>query len=180
MVDIAHDLKKNYVVWEEVFVNGVKISNETVVEVWKGRSGTWKDTMNAVTKSGHKAILASPWYLNIISYGVDWEGYYVIEPTDFNGTAEQNKLVMGGSAAMWGEFVDGTNILQRIWPRASAVGKLPSISSDSKGFVSRAALERQVSEPARPSAMAIERVALQNARPGSPCSASDSESKRQS
>ncbi|CAG5113403.1 Oidioi.mRNA.OKI2018_I69.chr2.g7514.t1.cds [Oikopleura dioica] len=123
MVDIAHDLKKNYVVWEEVFVNGVKISNETVVEVWKGRSGTWKDTMNAVTKSGHKAILASPWYLNIISYGVDWEGYYVIEPTDFNGTAEQNKLVMGGSAAMWGEFVDGTNILQRIWPRASAVAE---------------------------------------------------------
>ena len=123
MVDIAHDLKKNYVVWEEVFVNGVKISNETVVEVWKGRSGTWKDTMSAVTKSGHKAILASPWYLNLISYGVDWEGYYNIEPTDFNGTNEQYELVMGGSAAMWGEYVDGTNILARIWPRASAVGK---------------------------------------------------------
>ena len=33
MVEIAESLKKHYVVWEEVFVNGVKINNNTVVEV---------------------------------------------------------------------------------------------------------------------------------------------------
>jgi len=165
MVDIAHDLKKNYVVWEEVFVNGVKISNETVVEVWKGRSGTWKDTMSAVTKSGHKAILASPWYLNLISYGVDWEGYYSIEPTDFNGTNAQYELVMGGSAAMWGEYVDGTNILPRIWPRASAVGKTSFFFiSEMTSYISGTTLERQISKFCPRSAMATERVALQDAR----------------
>lgn len=164
MVDIAHDLKKNYVVWEEVFVNGVKISNETVVEVWKGRSGTWKDTMSAVTKSGHKAILASPWYLNLISYGVDWEGYYNIEPTDFNGTNEQYELVMGGSAAMWGEYVDGTNILARIWPRASAVGKKVCKKAKINHFKSGTTLEREISKLVRRSAMATEPVALQDAR----------------
>lgn len=124
MVNIAEQLNKNYVVWEEVFVNGVKLNNHTVVEVWKGRNdGSWKNTMNEVTKAGLQTILAAPWYLNVISYGIDWTRYYTTEPTDFGGTPEQEKLVMGGSAAMWGEYVDGTNHLQRTWPRASAVAE---------------------------------------------------------
>ena len=82
--------------------------------------------MKEVTSSNHRAILASPWYLNVIRYGVDWDQHYMIEPTDFDGTDEQKKLIMGGSAAMWGEYVDGTNILSRTWPRASAVGKFRS------------------------------------------------------
>ena len=72
----------------------------------------------------NRAILAAPWYLNYISYGVDWDQFYKVEPTDFGATEAEKSRVIGGSLAMWGEYVDGTNILPRTWPRASAVGKL--------------------------------------------------------
>ncbi len=41
--------------------------------------------------------------------------YYYCDPTAFDGSPEQKKLVLGGVAAMWGEFVDATNIVARIW-----------------------------------------------------------------
>jgi hexosaminidase len=79
--------------------------------------------LKKVTEKNFQTILASPWYLNVIYYGVDWDRAYKNDPQDFDGTEEQKQLVIGGSAAMWGEYVDGTNILSRTWPRASAVGK---------------------------------------------------------
>jgi len=79
--------------------------------------------MAAVTKAGFRAILSAPWYLNYISYGQDWITYYQVEPLSFNGTQEQNDLVGGGEACMWGEFVDSTDLVARLWPRACAISE---------------------------------------------------------
>lgn len=119
----------------------LQISPDTIVNVWKDG---WYPELAAVTKAGYKAVLSACWYvkllikcllvcvfnhlwcfryLNYIHYGIDWHDFYACDPHNFNGTAEQKKLVLGGSTTMWGEFIDATNVINNFWPRASVVGE---------------------------------------------------------
>ncbi|XP_048383266.2 beta-hexosaminidase subunit beta isoform X2 [Stegostoma tigrinum] len=120
LLDIVTSHMKGYMVWQEVFDNGVQLKPDTIIHVWKGG---YQQQMAAVTLAKFHALLSSPWYLNVISYGQDWRKIYAVEPYNFNGTAAQKKLVIGGEACLWGEYVDATNLASRLWPRASAVGE---------------------------------------------------------
>ncbi|XP_006901497.1 PREDICTED: beta-hexosaminidase subunit beta [Elephantulus edwardii] len=121
IVDMVTILNKNSIVWQEVFDDAVKLQPGTVIEVWKGAN--YPEELKAVTSAGFPVILAAPWYLDLISYGQDWGKYYKVEPLNFPGSDEQKKLILGGEACLWGEYVDATNLLPRLWPRASAVGE---------------------------------------------------------
>ncbi|XP_056602810.1 beta-hexosaminidase subunit beta isoform X1 [Triplophysa dalaica] len=122
LLDIVTTTKKGYMVWQEVFDNGVKLEADTQIHVWKERP-QYQDEMARVTAAGFNALLSAPWYLNRISYGQDWMNIYKADPQNFTGTDEQKKLVIGGEACLWGEYVDATNLTPRLWPRASAVAE---------------------------------------------------------
>ncbi|XP_001368242.3 beta-hexosaminidase subunit beta [Monodelphis domestica] len=122
LVDIVSSTNKGNLVWQEVFDNKVKLNPQTtIVEVWKG--SYYEKELSDVTAAGFATVLLSPWYLDYISYGQDWRRYYYVEPLQFSGTSTQKELVLGGTAALWGEYVDATNLMPRLWPRASAVGE---------------------------------------------------------
>lgn len=123
VVDIVGGLNSSYMVWQEVFDNGARLKQDTVIHVWKGSTSEWHNELAQVTAAGYRAIVSSPWYLNEISYGADWPPYYAADPQAFNGTAEQKLKVFGGEVCMWGEYVDGSNLISRTWPRALAVAE---------------------------------------------------------
>lgn len=72
-----------------------------------------------VTAAGYKLLLGSCWYLDHISYGSDWRKYYLCDPHNFTGTDEQKALVLGGGPNMWAEYIDATNLIPLLWPRAA-------------------------------------------------------------
>jgi len=120
-----------YLIWQDPADNGVKLADGTVVIVWKDKSldpsmDLWQNYIYDIAQQGQPIVLSACWYLNYIQTpypGADWEKYYTCDPRNFNGTEAQKDLVIGGEVAIWSEFVDGTNLLSRLWPRASAVAE---------------------------------------------------------
>ncbi|XP_054157561.1 beta-hexosaminidase subunit alpha-like [Oppia nitens] len=130
MIDKIKDLGLKHIIWQDPIDNGVHISNDTLVMVWKesyrhptATSNSWKANVQRIVSQGYQVIVSACWYLNYISYGQDWEKYYRCDPTKSLADDKEKALVLGGEACMWGEYVDGTNVLARLWPRASAVAE---------------------------------------------------------
>ncbi|XP_046283006.1 LOW QUALITY PROTEIN: beta-hexosaminidase subunit beta [Marmota monax] len=121
LLNIIASLNKVPIVWQEVFDNNAQLIPGTVIEVWKDLN--YFEELRLITAAGFPVILSAPWYLDWISYGQDWRKYYTVEPLNFSGTEKQKKLILGGEACLWGEYVDATNLTPRLWPRASAVGE---------------------------------------------------------
>uniref|UniRef100_A0A6B2E599 Beta-hexosaminidase n=1 Tax=Phlebotomus kandelakii TaxID=1109342 RepID=A0A6B2E599_9DIPT len=120
VVDIIDELKSKSIVWQEVYQNQVRLPQGTVVHVW---TGDRKRLMSQITRDGLPVLLSACWYLDHLATGGDWLKFYNCDPLDFPGTPEQKALVMGGEACMWAEVVDDTNVVQRIFPRASAAAE---------------------------------------------------------
>ncbi|CAF1405841.1 unnamed protein product, partial [Rotaria sp. Silwood1] len=139
ILDITRNINVVPIVWQDVWDEKVQLPPDTIIQVWKDTSDSsafdgWASYLNQAANEGYNVILSSPWYINYISYGkyntntsvmnLEFFKYYEIEPLrQFTGSEEAKKRILGGEACLWAEFVDGTNLLPRFWPKASAVAE---------------------------------------------------------
>ncbi|XP_065357958.1 beta-hexosaminidase subunit beta-like [Calliphora vicina] len=92
---------------------------KTIGQVWFD----YKKIAHDLTDHNYDIIRSQDWYLYVLETGGDWEKFYSIEPTDFDGTDEQKKHVIGGEACLWSEFINEHNVVPTTFPRVSAVAE---------------------------------------------------------
>lgn len=107
---------KKMIGWDEIL--HPDLPHSIVVQSWRGQK--------YLAESAHRG------YLGILSYG-----YYLdhmqpasfhfkmdpLDPENVELTQDEKKLILGGEACMWGEFVNPENIESRIWPRTAAIAE---------------------------------------------------------
>ncbi len=102
--------------WDEIFVPGV--SKNIVIHSWRG-----PDALAAAAKAGYRVILSNGYYIDL---GWSAARHYAVDPLGgaaANLTPEEKKLVLGGEATMWSEYVNWENIDSRIWPRMAVIAE---------------------------------------------------------
>jgi hexosaminidase len=101
--------------WDEIL--HPQIPQQTVIQSWRGTN-----YLRDAAKRGFTSILSAPYYLDHIKPATD---FYLADPvpstTDL--TAEEQRLVLGGEACMWSEFVSYETTDSRLWPRLGAVAE---------------------------------------------------------
>ncbi|QJX45746.1 family 20 glycosylhydrolase [Hymenobacter taeanensis] len=115
ILQMVTQYNKKMVGWDEIL--GPDLPADAVIQSWRGRKGLYD-----AAKAGHATLLSNGYYIDL-NYSA--ASHYAVDPLpqDAPLTPEQRKLVLGGEATMWAEFVDSVIVDSRIWPRAAAVAE---------------------------------------------------------
>jgi len=107
---------KTMVGWDEIL--SPDTPKDIVIQSWRGPEG-----LAAAAKQGYRALLSNGYYIDL-----NWPAaqHYANDPLSgatANLTPEEKKLILGGEATMWSEYVDPENVDSRIWPRTAAIAE---------------------------------------------------------
>ncbi|XP_077507693.1 beta-hexosaminidase subunit beta-like [Amblyomma americanum] len=126
IVNIVRSLGVKPIIWEDPIDKGLKLpTSGTLVMVRKSRRSSeagrsWQNYVASITSRRYQVVLASCWQLD---HAASWKRYYDCDPHNFTSSSRQRRLVVGGEACMWGEFVDRTNLMANLWPNAAVVAE---------------------------------------------------------
>ena len=100
------------------------LDKSTVLQLWNDpNQPSWNDTLPQVVAAGFAVIQTQGWYLNAQYLTVPWTKFYSDEPMAGVTKLSEQQLILGGEAAMWGEMIDGSALLNSVWPRAAATAE---------------------------------------------------------
>jgi hexosaminidase len=107
---------KTMVGWDEIL--RPDLPKDTVVQSWRGQH-----SLAAAAKQGYRSILSFGYYVDLM-----WPAskHYAVDPMSdaaANLSPDEKKLILGGEACMWSEYVSPENIDSRIWPRTAAIAE---------------------------------------------------------
>lgn len=106
---------KRLVGWDEIL--HPDLAPGSVVHSWRGPDG-----IAAATARGFATILSNGYYIDLMHSAAD---HYLNDPIPPGSdlTLAQERLVLGGEATMWSEWVTPETIDSRIWPRTAAIAE---------------------------------------------------------
>jgi hexosaminidase len=101
--------------WDEIFQPDLPTS--AVIQSWRSSAA-----LAASAKAGFRGVLSAPYYIDHMKPASD---FYLPDPIPANSdlTPDQQKLVLGGEACMWGEYVVTETLASRIWPRLATIAE---------------------------------------------------------
>ncbi len=115
LLGILAKYHKKMVGWEEILQPGMP--KNIVIQSWRGAR-----SLEQSASEGYQVILSKGYYIDLCRSA---EKHYLVDPVpdSLHLTDQQKKLIIGGEATMWSEFVSPETIDSRIWPRTAAIAE---------------------------------------------------------
>lgn len=107
---------KTMIGWDEIL--HPDLPKTITVQSWRGQK-----SLAEAAKQGYSGLLSFGYYLDLM-----WPAsrHYAVDPMSgeaANLTPEEQKLILGGEACQWAEWVTPENIDSHIWPRNAAIAE---------------------------------------------------------
>jgi len=102
--------------WDEIL--STRLPHDTVIQSWRGQS-----SLADAARKGYRSILSFGYYLNHLQPA---SLLYANEPMGGDAAAldaEQARLILGGEACMWSEYVSEETVDSVVWPRAAVIAE---------------------------------------------------------
>jgi hexosaminidase len=102
--------------WDEVLQPDTP--KDVVIQSWRG-----PQFVGQAVKGGNRALLSAGYYIDLNQSAAE---HYAADPEGEGPTTlsdEDRKMILGGEATMWSEFVTPENIDSRVWPRTAAIAE---------------------------------------------------------
>jgi len=115
ILQILEKYKKKMIGWDEILVP--ELPKNVVIQSWRG-----KNTLELAAKNGYQVLLSNGYYIDLIQ---PTKYHYLNDPIseELEITKDQEKLILGGEATMWAEYISYETIDSRIWPRTAAIAE---------------------------------------------------------